>query len=63
MPVFVKYLVASMELRGKKTTQLTTILNNKDYTPLDTEYLEVGYDYMGKDKMLNFIVGINYCIL
>lgn len=63
MPVFVKYFVASMELRGKKTTQLTTILNNKDYTPLDTEYLEAGYDYMAKDKMLNFIVGINYCIL
>lgn len=50
MPVFAKYFVASMELRGKKTTQLTTILNNKDYTPLDAEYLEVGYDYMGKDK-------------
>lgn len=50
MPVFAKYFIASMELRGKRTTQLTTILNNKDYTPSTAQYLEIGYDYMGKDK-------------
>ncbi len=49
-PEWEKGFHANLNVRSNKVAQLKSILSNRDYNDPASEYLEVGYDYIGKDK-------------
>ncbi len=49
-PEFQKGFVGTVELKNNKMTKLASILQTADYNNQARDYLEVGFDYLGKDK-------------
>jgi len=49
-PEFQKGFVGTVELKTNKMTKLASILQTSDYNNPEKDYLEVGFDYLGKDK-------------
>lgn len=49
-PEFTKGFVGTVELKSNKIRSLAAILQDPAYNMQDRDFLEVGFDYLGKDK-------------
>ena len=48
-PDWANVTTAAFDIRNRKAAQITTLINNKDYCPEGSKFLEVGWTWAGKD--------------
>lgn len=49
-PDWANVTTAAFDIRNRKAAQITALINNKDYCPEGSKFLEVGWTWAGKDS-------------